>query len=211
MGDEVHSLRSFGYSVAGDSGMKSVRRETKDRAMAPRRGGYSLVEAVVAVLVAAIVLVVVWELFSALMGRRNRAGVVSMTASSFLRREAVDGLGILVRRLQEGIQIVSPLPGATADTLTFQDLLNDRITIQVANGALIATGPQGEEGAPVPLSAGGVPFFPVKPVRVPGCVEAQFSAISPTCVVVTLRFQDANGESVAAVDTIRLQNSDLAR
>jgi prepilin-type N-terminal cleavage/methylation domain-containing protein len=177
-----------------------------------RQDGFTLVEVIVAIGVASLVIAAAWQMFSVIMGKKGGpSGAVSLTAESFLRQEGIDAIGVLTRRLQEGIQVIEPKAGKSGPTLEFRDILNDHIKLEVKTGGLVAIGPKGEEKNPEPLTGTGKPFYPTKPIRVPGCKEAQFTAISPTCLVMRLTFQDEGGNRATIVNTVQLQNRDLAR
>ncbi|MBI4870738.1 MAG: hypothetical protein HY814_04135 [Candidatus Riflebacteria bacterium] len=176
---------------------------------------YTLVEVAVAAAVALVLIGLAWALFTGFMVKRNKpSGVVSLTADSFLRQEARDGLKVLTERLQESIQVLEPTPGHTATELVFRDVLNNtvRVSAEPTRRLLLAVGADGtEEDAPVPMQAGGSTFYPMKPIRIRGCVASAFTAVSPTCVIALLTFADEADRRGTLQTTIRLRNRNLAR
>jgi prepilin-type N-terminal cleavage/methylation domain-containing protein len=174
--------------------------------------GFTLVEVIVALGVSTLVVGMAWSIFSVVMGKKDGAsGVVSLTADSFLRQDALQGIQSLTRRLQESIQIVEPKPGQPADKLVFRDILNQEITVQANNNELITAGPAEEQKMGRTLKGKDGPFHPATPVRVKGCSAAKFTAQSPWCIVMVLTFKDETGKTLSLLNTAELHNSDLAR
>lgn len=179
--------------------------------MKPRRHGFTMTEVIMALVVGSMVIIAAWQVFGAIMGRSGKSNVLTMTADSFLRQDAVEGLRSMTRRLQESIQVIQPLPGETSSSLTFRDILNNEIKIESKDGRLVSIRGDQEESVSVELIANGKPFYPAKPIKIPGCVEASFTALTPTCVALRLTFQGDKDKKMTLVNTVLLQNRDLAR
>lgn len=175
------------------------------------RRGFTLIEVIMAMAVSVLVISAAWSVFSAMMGRSGKTNVVTLTADSFLRQDAVDAIKSLTRRLQESIQVLEPRPGQSGSSLLFRDILNNEIKLEVKDGALLSFRGDQEETVPAELMANGKPFTPAKPIRIPGCVEATFTALTPTCVSLSLTFKGDTDKKLSVVNTVLLQNRDLAR
>ena len=176
------------------------------------RVAFTLIEMIVALAVGTIVLGLAWSFFSTMMGKKGGPpGLVAGTADSFLRQDGIDGISAMTRRLQEAIQVLEPKPGQTSSKIIFRDLLNDQITIEVKAGGLVSAGANGDEREAVPMKTSAGPFYPVKPIRVPGCSAAQFTSASPSCVVMLLTFKGDNDSTTSLLNTVELQNQNLAK
>ena len=180
--------------------------------MVDRRRGFTLVEILIAAGLSTMVIGGAWMLFGTLMGGgNNKASAIHLTAESFLRQEALTGIRALTRRLQESIQILEPQPGRSSSTLIFKDLINERTVLTIQNGALVGLDGEGAMEPQRTLTANGKAFNPTRPIKIPGCSEALFTVLSPTCVTVQLTFAGDGDKQAQIVNTVHLQNENLAR
>lgn len=180
-----------------------------------RRGGVTLVEVIVGTLIAILVVMVCMELMRFLFSTRSRSSLVAMTRRSFIQKDAKAGLRRLVYRLREAIQVLSPEPGTSADTLVFRDILNQKVRVRLDAGERRLVSEREEEGAwrletgpaQVTVAARTVPAG--WPVTVQNCTSVRFTAQTPECVVVEAGVATAGMEG-AFMTLVKLRNAGMA-
>lgn len=178
------------------------------------RRGVTVVEVVIAAVLFCLVAILVFQLLSAFVSDR-RTSAARLTGASFLRQDLRLALQKLLERIEQGIEVIEPPPGASASELVFQDVLNERVRLRVdPRGTLVSLAEAGpgvereETTARTITTAGGDRFAPALPVRVPHCKRAAFTALGPTLVGIELTLVDA-GQSVTLFTTARLANGAL--
>jgi hypothetical protein len=176
------------------------------------RRAVTLVEALVAAALVLLIFAAMHQLIGFLLGG-GRTSVVRLSGVSLLRQDVRVALQKLIDRIESGVGIESPVPGASGDRLVFRDLVNRRVALSVTEGKLISTSldardPVPEDGPVALVTASGRTFHPAHPVRIPQCERAEFQVASPTQVTATLALVD-QGRTVVLVTRLRLRNAGL--
>lgn len=175
-----------------------------------KRRAFSIVEVLVAMGILALVLGVLYAFLSRIFST-DKPSAARMTSASFIRQDVRLAFQKLMDRVEAGIEVTSPLPGATGTELTFKDVLNHEIVLALnPKGQLVTYRVQGasrtEETAPETIrTASGVDYPVARPVKVPGARKACFTVLSPTLVSIALTLADGN-QTGSLVATARLRN-----
>lgn len=149
-----------------------------------------------------------WNLFHNFVGRGAKMSVVGGASRALVQQQTRVALRKLFHRLEEGIQVLEPVPGTSAPAIVFRDLLNRTIRLRhdALQNALVA---ERQEGAAwVPESAADADAALVIPIRVSFCDRVVFTALSPTDVAVGFTTSDREvAESCMSV--LHLRNARL--
>jgi len=187
----------------------------------------------VALVVFSLVMTVAWQLLTMVTGT-GRGSIDSVGKRALLTQASVLAVERLYNRVQEGIEVLCPLPGRTADTLVFRDVLNHTIVLERVDvnargvGQLVSYHhgqPDGWRGDPDrdrgcavretdELAFASAPaateqlFYPAYPVNIRGVKSVEFTALSPTCVRICLTL--AEGDAALPIETtMELKNTAL--
>lgn len=176
------------------------------------RGAFTVAEIVIVCAVVSLIFFVLYQFLHSVFSSR-RQSVVRMTGASLLRQDARLALEKLLDRLEEGIEITAPAPGAEGPALQFRDLLNHPTRLALNAGDLVTQVPSGAgwrsetAGATVATEDGQV-YAPVRPVKIPQVAKVNFRVMSPNFVVIELTIDDG-GRTVTIVAPARLRNPGL--
>lgn len=171
-------------------------------------GASTIVEALVGLALFSFLSVVLWNLFGNFVARGSRMSVVGGASRALVQQQTRVALRKLFHRLEEGIQVLEPVPGRTADAIVFRDLLNRTIRLRhdPVQHALLAERQEGTGW--IPESDGDADAQLVLPIRVSFCDHVVFTALSPTAVVVGFTSSDSQiADSFLSV--LHLRNSRL--
>jgi hypothetical protein len=174
--------------------------------------GITLVETLIACVLASMLLVLVYSLMGLFFGNRGHSNVTALTRRSFLQKDAKSGVRRLLYRLRESIQILSPAPGTSADELVFRDITNVDIRVRhlPAENRVISersvNGTWVPETGPVLIStsAGSIPAS--WPVMVSNCPSIRFTAVAADCVTVQASLE-WEGQLASLLTLIKLRNA----
>jgi hypothetical protein len=132
------------------------------------------------------------------------------TSRSLVLQQSRQAIRKLFYRVQEGIQIVEPLPGQTARTLLFRDVKNRVVRIRHLQQEKQLITEVWRDGAFVDERHTFQPGDELQGIQIGFCDSALFTALSPGTVCVSFTtFDDRVKESSMTV--ITLANSRLDR
>ena len=175
------------------------------------RRGFTLFEALLAFALFSLLMVLLWPLFTKLMGREGPMSISIGASRSLVAQQSRQAIRKLFYRIQEGIHIVSPLPGVTDTTLVFHDMRNQTVRVSaVPNEKKVVTERLMPDGTWTRETL--LPHDPsdAEGIVIPFCEEMQFTAITPGAVCVNFTsFDDRVKETYMTV--IALSNARLVR
>lgn len=186
-----------------------------------RRRGYTIVEVLSALAIAIAMAGVVLTAWKSLFNTASRHSVTGITRSSFSQKDAKVGVRRMMYRLRESIQVLSPLPGKSGDTLQFQDITNSsvRIRLEPTERKVVSehkvydkatkTSRWVRENAPDEIVIGGKVTVASWPVAMPNCTALSFTVISPECVAVEATVE-ADGQARLVLTVVKLRNANIA-
>jgi hypothetical protein len=177
--------------------------------------GYTFTEILVALGISIAMAGVVLAAWRSLFNQGSRHSAIGITRSSFSQKDAKAGVRRLMYRLREAIQILTPLPGKSGDTLQFQDITNAsvRFRLDAAARRVVSEVLRGQqwvtETAPEELVVGGKVSTASWPVTMPNCTALRFTTVSPECAAVEATVE-ADGQPRQVVTVVKLRNSNIA-
>ena len=175
------------------------------------RRGFSLFEGLIALALFSVLLIVIGPIFSKLMGRDGPMSINVGASRSLVAQQSRMAIRKLFYRLQEGIQIISPLPGVTAGELVIRDMRNRQVrVVGIAAEKKLVTERLQPDGSWVRESTLPHEASDSDGIVIPFCEDVQFTAITPGAVCVSFSsFDDRVKESFMTV--IALANARLVR
>lgn len=181
-----------------------------------RRRGFTLVEILVAVGLVSALLGAVYGVYHLLFANKSKSNVAGLTRKSFVQKDAKSGLRRLTYRLRESIQVLSPLPGATASELVFRDLTNTDVRLRhiPAEKRVVSERRVGgawvQEGEPDFVNTSSGAMVASWPVIIQNCSDIRFTTIAPDCVTVQASLE-WEGQVGPLLTLVKLRNSALAQ
>lgn len=176
------------------------------RAIGRAERAFSLVEIMVSLGIFSLIIVAALSAHSFLGAKMPNFGEEVITQRN-IRLSAM----VLERRLSQAMEILEPLPVATSPRLLFRDVDGGTVETYVSGGVL-QTFRKGSPENGIQGIAGIVP-----PVRIKNVEEAKFTVISPSQVLVRIRYsafvKDSGGRSgkfSGSVFVVRLKNAKAA-
>lgn len=170
--------------------------------------GYTLVEGLVALVVAGLVIVLLWGLFLHLVRGQSPMSVVTGTSRTLVQQQTRVGLRLLFHRLQEAVQILEPLPGKTDDQLLFRDLLNRTIRLRFDRDRRELVSERAGQGDFVREAEVAPDDVVARPIVLSDIDNVVFTVLSPTAAFIALRPSDRGVEDTS-MTIIHLGNGKL--
>ena len=164
--------------------------------------GFSLVEVMIALTVFSLMMGACLKAWQVYQGKNSE----NLSKRLVLQMEARKALLTLYRELQEGIEVITPLPGTTLPYLAFKDYVNNiRIVYLEEDPELSKT----EEcklyrAMLMTRDPSGATLEPAK-VLMRNVLKLQFTAYSPGSVFLSTTLRGGRGE-FSLVNFVRLQN-----
>jgi len=180
-----------------------------------RRRGYTFIEVLTALVIATAMAGTVLMLWHSLFNGDSRHSLTGITRSSYTQKDAKSGVRRLMYRLREAIQILSPAPGKSGDTLQFQDVTNSSIRIRLEPtehrviSEVLRNNQWVRETSPDEIDVGGKKQAASWPVTMPNCSALRFTVISPECVSMEATVE-ADGQARLVVTAVKLRNANIA-
>lgn len=179
-----------------------------------KRGGFTLVEACVGLLLVSILLGIAYGILHLMFFSSSRSNLTALTRRSFIQKDEKVGWRRLTYRLREGIQILSPLPGTTAAMLEFRDFTNLQVRVRHLPDQNKVISERFEttwtpEVDPVSIDNGGRSIPVSWPIAISNCTAIRFTAMSADCVVVQATLQ-SEGQLGPLLAVVKLRNSGQA-
>jgi prepilin-type N-terminal cleavage/methylation domain-containing protein len=179
-----------------------------------KRRAYTLVEVLVAMGLVSVLLGGAYGVFHLLFSSKSRSNLHGLTRRSFVQKDAKSGLRRLSYRLREGIQILSPVGGTSANELVFRDLTNSEVRLRhiPAERKVVSErnvdGTWVQETDPDFVNTSGGRMVASWPVLIQNCTDIRFTAISPDCVTVQASLE-WEGQVGPLLTVVKLRNSAL--
>lgn len=171
------------------------------------RRGFTLLEALLGLGLLTVLLVSIWNVFGRLFLREGPMSLNTATSRSLVLQQSRLAIRKLFYRVQEGIQILEPLPGMTARHLLFRDVKNR--VVQLIHDPV-------RKKLSTRLFRNGQVVTDVDPsddllgIEVNSCESALFTAITPGTVCVSFTTSDDRVKE-AYMTVITLSNTRLDR
>jgi hypothetical protein len=147
--------------------------------------------------------ILVWTLFTMLFPREGPMSLFTATSRSLVLQQSRNAIRKLFYRVQEGIQIVEPEPGASSRRLVFRDIKNRsvRLTHRAAERRVVCEVYKDGTWVDERTVDGG--RDDTQGIRIDSCESALFTALSPATVCVNFTtFDDRVRETFMTVITL---------
>ena len=156
-----------------------------------RRRGMSLFEMLMGLALLVLLFTLIWSLWGTLTARSSRLNLVTGASRTMVQQQSRQAIRKLFYRLQEGIQILEPLPGGSANALVFRDILNNTIRLRLdRNKNMVITERLKDRTFELETPELSTSAFD-KPIQVASCKAVTFTTITPTTVLVAFTTADS--------------------
>ena len=170
--------------------------------------GFTIVEALISIALFSVLCVVLWGILGQFVGRSSRLSVTTGAARSMVQQQSRQTIRKLFYRLQEGIEILQPLPGHSSSSIEFKDLLNRKVRLRHDAQDQVVVTEREQGGIYVPERDLADNSTMVQLIEIRDCTEVVFTTLTPTTVFVSFTTRDNDiGDSFLSI--VHLKNSGL--